>query len=198
MVVVDDAPWRDLCTSITRKGKFEMTLRNQRIGFGIFMLSSIGLFWPVPGFVQHGPDAAQHQIGADRQMRPERRPPAYDTQTETTITGAIQDLKDGGGRAGGPGPMAIPDRTLGIHDRFFMLKIGKETVEVRLAPTAFLAEMNVDIRNGDTVEVIGSRVRVGKSEVLLAREIRKGETLWTLRDVNGTPLWATVGNPKQR
>ena len=175
-----------------------MTLRNQRIAFGVLMLSSIGLFWPVLSFAQHGPNAAQHQLGADRQMRPERRPLAYDTQTETTITGTIQDLKDGGGRAGGPGPMAIPDWTLGIHDRFFMLKTGEETVEVRLAPTAFLAEKNVDIRNGDTVEVIGSRVRVGKADVLLAREIRKGETLWTLRDVNGTPLWMTVEHAKQR
>ena len=175
-----------------------MSLRAHRFTFGIFMLSAIGLLWPLPGFAKHGLGFAQHQIGADRQMRPERRAPAYDITTETTLTGIIQDLKAGGGRAGGTGPLAVPDQMLGIHDRLFMLETDKETVEVRLAPTAFLAEKNVDISNGDRVEVIGSRVRIGKSEALLARELRKDGTLWTLRDVNGTPLWATVGNPKQR
>ena len=45
------------------------------------------------------------------------------------------------------------------------------------------------LRNGDTVEVTGSRVTIGNSQVVLAREMRKGDDTWTIRDAAGQPLW---------
>jgi hypothetical protein len=49
----------------------------------------------------------------------------------------------------------------------------------------------VQLRKGDTLEVTGSRVTIGESQVVLAREIRKGDRAWTLRDAEGHPLWAS-------
>ena len=50
----------------------------------------------------------------------------------------------------------------------------------------------MEIKKGDGLEVIGSRITVDQSQVVLAREIRKGDTAWTLRDATGQPLWSSV------
>jgi hypothetical protein len=46
----------------------------------------------------------------------------------------------------------------------------------------------VHIKTGDALEVIGSRVMVGESHVVLARDVRKGDQAWTLRAAEGEPL----------
>jgi hypothetical protein len=56
----------------------------------------------------------------------------------------------------------------------------------------------VKIAKGDTIEVIGSRVTSADSQVLLARDIRKGSTSWTLRDASGAPLWAPSAHGQHR
>lgn len=77
-------------------------------------------------------------------------------------------------------------------ERQLALKTDTGTVEVRLGPPTFLTEQKVEIAKGDTIEVIGSRVTIGESQVVLAREIRKGDAAWTLRDNGGQPLWTTA------
>ena len=42
----------------------------------------------------------------------------------------------------------------------------------------------------DAVEILGSRVTIDEDAVLLARQIKKGEATWTLRDASGRPLWS--------
>ena len=80
------------------------------------------------------------------------------------------------------------------QDGTLMLRTDSGTVDVQLAPAAFLAEKKVKIAKGDTVEVIGSRVTIRDSQVVLAREIRTGSTSWTLRDAGGAPLWASTAH----
>jgi hypothetical protein len=72
------------------------------------------------------------------------------------------------------------------------VKTDTETVQIHLGPTAFVSEKNVEIKEGDTLSVIGSRVTLGNARVVLAREIRKGANVWTLRDTTGQPLWNSV------
>jgi hypothetical protein len=79
-----------------------------------------------------------------------------------------------------------------VQEKRLLLKTDIGKVEIRLGPTAFLTEKNVEIRKGDTLEVIGSRIPIGKSHVVLAREIRKGDNAWVLRDATGQPLWSSV------
>ena len=153
----------------------------------IISLSSIGLFAPAV-FAQHGP-GAQHQQGAARHADPAQTP-AYDTKTVATIKGTIDEVKTDG-RMMGAGRM-------GVQDQHLVLKTDTGTIDVQLGPATFLAEKKVHLTKGDTVEVIGSTVTVGESQVLLAREIRKGDTSWTLRDTSGAPLWTTGGHGPHR
>ena len=172
-----------------------MVIRKQTFTVGIIALSSMSLFAPT-AFGQHGlgaqhaPSAVQ-QHGPGRHMGAGAQTPAYDIKTETTVKGTVEDVK-AGSQVMGPG------RRMGAQDRQLALKTDTTTLDVQLGPASFLAEKKVEIGKGDTIEVIGSTVTVGESQVLLAREIRKGDTSWTIRDANGAPLWTTPGHGQHR
>jgi hypothetical protein len=117
--------------------------------------------------------------------------PMYDTKTETTLKGTVEEVKTTTGTMRGRGRMGMPGMDMeGTH---VMLKTGSETIEVHLGPSSFMKEKSIEIAKGDAVEVVGSRVKVGESDALIAREIRKGEASWTLRDADGRPLWMMMG-----
>jgi hypothetical protein len=86
--------------------------------------------------------------------------------------------------------------TLGLghgsaNEKQLVLKTDTDTLHIHLGPTAFLRDRKVDIKEGDRLTVTGSHVRLGDSQVVLAREVRKGNTVWTLRDTAGRPLWSS-------
>lgn len=100
--------------------------------------------------------------------------PMYDARTETRVTGSVEAVKNVAGRddgyccgAGG-----------GTH---VTLKTATESIDVHLGPTVWLREQGINLAAGDTVEILGSRVTMRGAPVLLAREIKKGETTWRLR-----------------
>jgi hypothetical protein len=64
---------------------------------------------------------------------------------------------------------------------------------VHLGPTAFLNEKKVAIATGDTLVIVGSRVAVDDERVFIAKEVKKGDRVWTLRDAAGLPLWRGRG-----
>jgi hypothetical protein len=109
------------------------------------------------------------------------RAPMYETATETTLTGTIEAIEEVT-CTGCMGRRSVG----GTH---VTLKTATETIEVHLGPTAYLAEKKAKFAKGDTVAIRGSRVTIGDEAVLLAREIKKGDQRWTLRDASGRPLW---------
>jgi len=115
--------------------------------------------------------------------------PMYNTRTESTIKGTVEAVEEvtGEGRMGG----RMDGRSMsGTH---IVLETETGSVEVHLGPSAFLEEKKLKLAEGDTVEVLGSRVTMGAKEVVLAREIKCGEDSWTLRDASGRPLWRMGG-----
>jgi hypothetical protein len=66
-------------------------------------------------------------------------------------------------------------------------------VDVYLGPSKFLEKFKTDIPIGAGIEVTGSTVKMGDSEVFLAREVTKGNTTITLRDELGAPVWEHWG-----
>lgn len=50
--------------------------------------------------------------------------------------------------------------------------------------------MGFSFRPGDEVEVLGSKVKLGNSEAVIAREIKKEDKRLMLRDAQGIPQWA--------
>jgi hypothetical protein len=155
--------------------------------FAGITLSSLGVFAPSTVFAQHGPD----RHGPDSVQR-RHEGPAYDTTSEATFKGTVADVKTG--RSALYWLSRIHTLGLGhtgVQEKQLLLRTDTGTVEIHLGPTAFLTEKKVEIREGDTLEVSGSRVTIGESQVVLAREIRKGDSTWTLRDATGQPLWSS-------
>lgn len=99
----------------------------------------------------------------------------YDLTTETKLKGTIEEVK------------VIPGPSEGIH---LMLKSGTETSFIHVAPETFLKEMDVSFDKGDTVEVLGSKIKVDGQDEVLAREITKNGNQLTLRDKKGMPIWS--------
>ena len=111
--------------------------------------------------------------------------PMYDVKTETTITGTVASVETVTG-AGGRGRRGLG----GTH---LTVKTEKEMVEVHVGPTAYLTEKGITPVRGDRLEILGSRVTIDKEAVVIARQIKKGDNTWTLRDGAGRPLWSGRG-----
>jgi hypothetical protein len=109
----------------------------------------------------------------------------YDGKTETTITGVVERVENITG-TGGRGRQGMG----GTHLAF---KTEKEAVDVHVGPAAYLAEKGIALAKGDRLEILGSRVTVDDEAVLIARQIKKGENTWTLRDASGRPAWSGRG-----
>ena len=111
--------------------------------------------------------------------------PMYDVKTETTIKGTVESVDTVTG-TGGRGRHALG----GTH---LVVKAEKEALAVHVGPTAYLTEKGITLAKGDTLEVLGSRVTIDKEPVVIARQIKKGDNTWTLRDASGRPLWSGRG-----
>jgi hypothetical protein len=104
----------------------------------------------------------------------------YDPKTEVTFTGTVESINR---MAGMPGR--------GIH---LTVKTGDETSNVHLGPAAFI-ERKMTFKKGDTVQITGSKVTMMRKNVVIAREVRKGDQVLTLRDENGVPAWPRGRRP---
>lgn len=129
---------------------------------------------------------AQMGAGRGRMMRG----PIYNTATEATVLGTVDDVQQITGQATGPagaGWARCPGGWTGTH---VLLKIETGTVVVHVGPSAYLASKNFTIAKGDSLKVLGSKMQYNGADFLIAKEITKGDQVLTLRDANGFPLWA--------
>ena len=72
---------------------------------------------------------------------------------------------------------------------YLVIKSGEDTVEVFLCPKKFLDDMGASFKAADTVEVTGSKVKQDGADLILAREVAKGDDTLTLRFKDGKPAW---------
>ncbi len=72
---------------------------------------------------------------------------------------------------------------------YLVLKSGADAVEVLLCPKSFLDDMGASFKQGDEVEVTGSKVKQDGADLILAREVVKGDDRLTLRFKDGKPAW---------
>lgn len=101
----------------------------------------------------------------------------YDPKTEITIQAPIEEVQQVTGKQGWNG----------THLKL-MTQTG--TLEVQVGPSAYVASQQFSFVKGDKIEVTGSKTTLQGTEVLLAREIRRGGKTLVLRDANGLPKWA--------
>jgi len=65
-----------------------------------------------------------------------------------------------------------------------------ETVDVYLCPKSFLDDLGVSFGKGDEIALTGSKVKQGETDLILAREVVKGNDTLVLRDDKGNPVWS--------
>lgn len=107
-----------------------------------------------------------------------RGPMNYNAATEVTLTGTVDEVKQ----------MQPPGRGMGgVH---LMVATPTGPIEVHVGPASFVTSKNFAFAKGDALTVVGSKIPMGGQDVVLAREITKGDQVLTLRDAKGFPLWS--------
>jgi DNA/RNA endonuclease YhcR with UshA esterase domain len=104
--------------------------------------------------------------------------PKYDAASESTFKGTVIDVIDR------KCPMS---GGLGTHLNL-KLEDGK-TIEVHLAATKFLKDLDFVFNKGDKVEVVGVKVQFENKETIFARLVTRGSETFAFRNPNGEPVW---------
>ena len=102
----------------------------------------------------------------------------YNPATVETVSGKVESVDK---------ITPIKGMYYGIH---LLLKTDKETVSVHLGPGWYIERLDTKIEKGDRIEVKGSRATMMGKPVIIAAEVKKGESVLKLRDENGIPVWA--------
>jgi DNA/RNA endonuclease YhcR with UshA esterase domain len=100
--------------------------------------------------------------------------PKYDVANEVKIKGVVTEVRE------------VPGNSEGIY---LVVKTDTGTALVRVAPAAFLKEMDTSFAVGNQVQVTGAKALNVAEEQILAREIIVGTNTVTLRDDKGVPVW---------
>jgi hypothetical protein len=108
----------------------------------------------------------------------------YDPATETTLKGTVDAVTN-----------PTRGQMMGTH---LTVKAGEETRDVMLGPANFITGKGFSFTKGDSVEVTGSRITMGGTAYVIAREVVKDGKTLTLRDKSGTPQWAGSGMGRGR
>ena len=104
--------------------------------------------------------------------------PRYDPKTEVTVRGTVEEVK------------MFPSRSGWRTGQHVMLTTDAGSLDVHLGPTDYWKKHGFQLAKGDSIEVTGSKSNVDDAEVILAREVKKGETAVTLRNAQGVPAWS--------
>ena len=103
--------------------------------------------------------------------------PKYDASSEFALNGTLTKFESHVGR-------------MGWNGTHLVVSFGAETLPVHVGPSNYLAQQGFSFVAGDQIEVTGSRIKFEGSDVLLAREIKKGGKVLTLRNAQGIPAWS--------
>ena len=114
-------------------------------------------------------------VGAST-LPPNVRGPLYDPATETTLRGNVEQIE-----------LVEQGSMTGVH---LMVDADRGLTEIALGPPAFLKSKGFVFAKGDDVEVTGSLVGWNNKDFVIAREIKYKRKTLTLREKNGTPMWA--------
>lgn len=102
----------------------------------------------------------------------------YNPATEVTVKGTVEQVRQVTGRK---------SWWTGTH---LTLKTAKETLDVHLGPSWYLAEKKFAVAKGDQIEVTGSKIKYEGADAIIAREVTKGKQVLVLRNAQGVPEWS--------
>lgn len=102
--------------------------------------------------------------------------PKYDLHTEAKMKGTVEELK-------------LPPKGSEKEAVHLLVKSGTDSVDVYLCPKSFFDDMGMSFSKGDEITLTGSKVKQGEADLVLAREVVKGNDTFVLRDAKGDPVW---------
>lgn len=102
---------------------------------------------------------------------------AYAQANEQTLRGWVVETRDFHCPVSG---------TMGSH---ITVKNETSTVEVHLAPAQFMKQYEINIRKGDNVTVVGSKISFEGKTALIAKSVAVGRETYNFRNQVGKPLW---------
>jgi hypothetical protein len=102
----------------------------------------------------------------------------YNPATVETLTGTVESVDKN---------TPMKGMYYGVH---LQVKTDKETIAVHLGPGWYIERLDTKIEKGDTIEVKGSRATIAGKSVIIAAEVKKGDSTLVLRDSAGIPAWA--------
>jgi hypothetical protein len=101
----------------------------------------------------------------------------YAPASEQTMRGWVVETKD----------FQCPvTGTVGSH---ITVKSETSSIEVHLAPASFMKQYEINIRKGDNVTIVGSRITYEGKTALIAKSVAIGNETYNFRDQSGKPLW---------
>jgi hypothetical protein len=101
----------------------------------------------------------------------------YDPSTETTLKGTVEKVSQVTGYHGWSGTHLV-------------LRTEDRTYDVHVGPSEYLSKIGLNFSTGDQIEVTGSKVKLDGADAIIAREIKKQDKVFTLRDSQGFPRWS--------
>lgn len=102
----------------------------------------------------------------------------FDPKAVVTVRGTVASLEE-----------VTPMRGMGMGVHL-LLKTGADTIDVHLGPLWYLESQDADLKAGDAIEVRGARVQLDRRAAIIAIEVKRGDDVLVLRDVDGIPRWA--------
>lgn len=114
---------------------------------------------------------------AQQNQQQNRTMPRYDTSTEVTAKGVVESVDSPTGR-------------MGWNGTHLVVKFDAETLPVHVGPSAYVEQKGFSFVQGDQIEITGSKIKFEGNDVIVAREIRKGDKVLTLRNKQGIPAWS--------
>jgi hypothetical protein len=98
----------------------------------------------------------------------------YNRATETTVKGDVQELSEF--------DCPVSEGEIGSH---LTLMTADGALQIHLAPARIMRSHQMRFAPGDQLEVVGSAVRIGGKEGVIAREVTRGNESFVLRDPDG-------------
>ncbi len=146
-----------------------------------FLLAS----WPLTdSLAQCGPGVKEGGSGSSLGMRSGMGSPRqslYDSTKVEIISGIVESTDK-----------VVPAE--GIYSMVqLMVKAEKETLTAQLAPEWYISKSGMKLEAGDTVEVKGCRTLMAGRPVIVAAEVKKGNSTLVLRSDVGAPAWSDWG-----
>ena len=133
----------------------------------LIMLLLLALLWtPAAAFGQRG-----------QGMQDSTHHASYDVSTVETLVGKLARIDQ------------LPGRMQGMVGMHAILETETETIEIHLGPYVYISKQTFKLREGEGIEVTGSRITHKGEPAILAKEIRRGNEVLSLRDEKGRPNW---------